>query len=548
MEPESFIPARALSKFVYCPRLFHLEQVQGHWQDSDDTRLGRHVHRVVDRPGSAMPTADTIRSTDWRARSVRLSSADLGVTAVCDVVEHGASETCPVEFRLGAPAPDGNPWATDRTQVLLQISLLRRHGYNCDHGWIWYDRARRRKRVQWTSAAEHELRAALRAAQTVADQSEPPPPLRHSDRCPRCALLQVCMPDEINELSARDNTAPRRLLARDPDRFPLYATEPGSSVGIRNGHLVVTHDSTELLSMRLRDVLHLVASGPVQVTTQAIHALAEQSSPVVWTSTGGWLKAVGVPGAGKHVEVRRRQYTASPDQALSCARNVVLGKIRNCRTMLRRNAPPAENARARLGEAVRQAGKADGIDTLLGIEGAAGQTYFGALPTAFRCDHRLPGPSFDQTGRTRRPPRDPVSCLLSYLYTLLIKDLTVACYALGLDPYFGLYHRPRYGRPALALDLAEEFRPLIGDSTALTLINNRQADATVFEVTPTAVALTKPGRRKVIGAYERRLATQVRHPIFGYRITYRRALEVQARLFAAYLLGEIPQYTPFTSR
>lgn len=141
-----------------------------------------------------------------------------------------------------------------------------------------------------------------------------------------------------------------------------------------------------------------------------------------------------------------------------------------------------------------------------------------------------------------------MSCLLSFLYGLLVTDVMTACYALGLDPYYGCYHQPRRGRPALVLDLAEEFRPLIADSTALTLINNRQARPATFHVHPVSVALTRTGRREVIDAHEHRLATEIRHPVFEYQVTYRRAIEIQVRLFAACLLGEISHYTAFTSR
>jgi len=120
--------------------------------------------------------------------------------------------------------------------------------------------------------------------------------------------------------------------------------------------------------------------------------------------------------------------------------------------------------------------------------------------------------------------------------------------AVGTDPFFGLYHRPRYGRPALALDLAEEFRPIIGDSVVIQVLNNGEVGRNDFVVRAGAVALTPGGRRKVLLAYERRLQQLVRHPQFGYRVTYRRALEVQARLLAVWLLGEVPEYVPFTTR
>ena len=137
---------------------------------------------------------------------------------------------------------------------------------------------------------------------------------------------------------------------------------------------------------------------------------------------------------------------------------------------------------------------------------------------------------FNIEGRNRRPPRDPVNAMLSFVYAMLVKELTVVLYAVGFDPMLGFYHRPRYGHPSLALDLAESFRPLVADSTVLTLVNNGEVTPASFIHRGGGVALTDAGRRAVIGAFERRMETLVTHPIFGYRASYRRILEIQARL------------------
>jgi CRISPR-associated protein Cas1 len=177
---------------------------------------------------------------------------------------------------------------------------------------------------------------------------------------------------------------------------------------------------------------------------------------------------------------------------------------------------------------------------LLGLEGVAARLYFGSFPALLRRADELPGPVF--TGlRNRRPPTDAVNCLLSFCYGLLAKELMVACLAVGFDPYVGLFHRPRFGRPALALDLAEEFRPLLADSTVLMLINNREVGGSDFVVRAGAVTLTQEGRRAVLRAWERRMTTQLRHPKFGYTLSYRRIL-------AARLLGELPAYEPLVTR
>ncbi len=155
---------------------------------------------------------------------------------------------------------------------------------------------------------------------------------------------------------------------------------------------------------------------------------------------------------------------------------------------------------------------------------------------------------FQFDGRNRRPPKDPVNALLSLGYALLSKDLTIIVTGVGFDPYLGFYHQPRYGRPALALDLMEEFRPLIVDSVVLSAINTGAVRPDDFLRRGGAVSLTPAGRSKFIRAYERRMDEEITHPVFDYRISYRRTLEVQARLLARYLGGEISEYPPFATR
>ena len=185
--------------------------------------------------------------------------------------------------------------------------------------------------------------------------------------------------------------------------------------------------------------------------------------------------------------------------------------------------------------------------TLLGSEGNAARVYFSAF-SSMLAPREFPGGSFQFDGRNRRPPKDAVNALLSFVYGLIVRDLTGAITVVGLDPYCGLYHRPRFGRPSLALDLAEEFRPLVGDSVAISLINNEEINPGHFIQRGEGVALTSDGRRKVIAAYERRLDVEVKHPIFGYQVTYRRLYELQVRLLAGWLMDEIERYEPFVTR
>ena len=213
--------------------------------------------------------------------------------------------------------------------------------------------------------------------------------------------------------------------------------------------------------------------------------------------------------------------------------------------LLRRNHPePPEAALREIKRLAASALTADSLQTLLGIEGAAARVYFAHFGSMLRARAQ----SFDFHTRNRRPPRDPVNAVLSFLYSMLIRQAMVSTLAIGFDPYLGFYHQPKYGRPALALDMAEEFRPVIADSAVLTLFNNAELKETDFIHRAGSVALTRNGRKAVIKAFERRLDTLIRHPLFKYSISYRRVMEVQARLLGRFLLGELKQYPAFTIR
>ncbi len=249
-----------------------------------------------------------------------------------------------------------------------------------------------------------------------------------------------------------------------------------------------------------------------------------------------------------------------------------MGKIRNQRTLLMRNhvEPPQEALRF-LKALVGEAERAKNLLELLGYEGLAARTYFENFSGMIKIQKsRLPGGqlelfdeplaatpaaasdtmglSFDFQRRNRRSPRDPINALLSLGYSLLAKDLTVAAASVGLDAYLGFYHQPRFGRPSLALDLMEPFRPLIVDSAILSAINQRMVTEQHFIAAGDSVALTPEGRKGFFGAYEQRMDQLVTHPLFGYRVSYRRVLEIQTRLLARVLMGEILEYPVFVTR
>lgn len=543
------VPARMVNEFCYCPRLFHLEWVHAQFADNLDTVDGRWQHRAVDAPGGAVPhpSEGEVRV----ARSVQLSSERLGLVAKIDLLEGaGAGEVVPVETKRGVP-PDNSErsWEPERVQLCVQGLLLREQGWTCDRGVLWFVGARTRVTVPFDDALVERTMALVDALRATAAAAEPPPPLVDSPKCPRCSLVGICLPDEVNALATRSVAPPRRLVPRDDAPKPLYVTDQGASLGKDKGRIEVKRNGEKLASVRLLDVSQVNLYGNVQVSTQLIRELFAREVPVCWFSYGGWFSGIGTGLPGRNVELRRRQVIVAAQGGLDIARRVVAGKIQNSRTLLRRNSDVKPVVVLdQLRGLVDQARTVSSAGSLLGIEGAAARLYFGSFAGMLREDKRLPGEPFTFEGRKRRPPPDAVNCLLGYVYGLLVKELTVVALGVGFDPYQGFYHRPRFGRPALALDLAEEFRPLLADSVVINLVNNGEVSAGDFIVRAGGVALTASGRKAVLAAYERRLSTTIRHPTFGYKISYRRVLEVQVRLLGALLLGEVPDYVAFTTR
>lgn len=250
--------------------------------------------------------------------------------------------------------------------------------------------------------------------------------------------------------------------------------------------------------------------------------------------------------------LRKAQFRLAEDEwfCRHVGGKLVAGKIRNQRTMLLRNhvEPPGAEVRElkRLAACAEAAGS---LEELLGVEGWAARIYFGLLPGMVKRKHdREDGFTFDFKARNRRPPRDPVNSLLSLGYSLLTKDLTIACYAVGFDSMVGFYHQPRHGRPGLALDLMEPLRPLIADPAVLTAVNTRMISGRDFLTAGQAVTLTAKGRKGFVRAYEARMDASVTHPFFGYRVSYRRLLEIQTRLLAKVLQGELADYPVFVTR
>jgi CRISPR-associated protein Cas1 len=591
-----------VNEFVYCPRLFFYEWVEGVFRESVDTVEGQFEHKRVDAPrargkGSELAKPEEIGDDEIESRSVTLSSERHKVIAKVDLVEGVNGVVTPVDYKHGRPrlADAGlELWPADRVQLAVQGLVLRENGYRCEEGIAYYAQTKQRVRVTFDEPLMRETEAAITRAWTLARAGEMPPPLVDSPKCPGCSLVGICLPDETNSLrisetaaaecgqelavqlalfrektgsslapakpplranNYRDETAVRQLVTPRDDLRPLYLNAQGIRVG-KSGDVLQVREKDDLKQeVRIGEICQVNLIGNIQVSTQAIQALCEAGKPVCYFSQGGWFYGITTGLNSKNVFLRRSQFRLAEEEwfQLALARKLVAGKIRNQRTMLQRNhLEPNREALLGLKQMVDQSEGATSLQQLLGIEGNAARVYFGEFAGMIKLDEHGNKDSsqfhFDFAGRNRRPPHDAVNALLSLGYSLLAKDLTIACYAVGFDPYIGFYHEPRFGRPALALDLMEPFRALIADSAVLTAINTRMVTPRDFVQAGPAVAVTPAGRKGFFRAYELKMDTLVTHPIFEYRVSYRRLLEVQARLLARYLQGEIREYPVFVTR
>ncbi|MBK6974040.1 MAG: type I-C CRISPR-associated endonuclease Cas1 [Sterolibacteriaceae bacterium] len=336
----------------------------------------------------------------------------------------------------------------------------------------------------------------------------------------------------------------------------LYVTTPESYLRRENDTIRVEVEREVKLRVPLHHVGAVVCMGNVGLSTPLIHRLADEGVALVLLDGNGRFKARIEGAVSGNVLLRRAQHDRSMDAAftLETARACVAGKIRNARQVLLRGAREAKAADDTaaitrgaddLAGSLRALPQSADLDTLRGVEGEAARQYFAALNLLVRADAR---DAFRMDGRTRRPPRDRMNALLSFLYSMWMNDCRSALEAAGLDPQVGFLHALRPGRAALALDLMEEFRPF-ADRLALTLINRAQVGAGDFaEREGGAVLLDGDARKTVVVAYQERKQEEMTHPLLAQPLALGLLPLIQARLLARAIRGETEGYLPFLTR
>jgi len=333
----------------------------------------------------------------------------------------------------------------------------------------------------------------------------------------------------------------------------LFVTRQDTWLAKEGECAVLRLDGKTLGKIPLHTLQSIVCFGHVSCSQYLLEHCAERGVSVTWfTEYGSFMASMHGPTTG-NVLLRRAQYRLadSPEASAELARFFIVGKIANCRTVLLRQArtsdePSLGEAADKLGRILKRLSQPHDLETLRGMEGDAAHLYFEAFPFLVKAEFR---DSMRFEGRSRKPPLDEVNCLLSFFYSLLANDIRSALEGVGLDPAVGFLHRERPGRPSLALDMMEEFRPYLADRLALTLINRQQITAADFVRTEVGgVVLKEKARKEVLTAWQERKREEVEHSFLKEKMTVGMLCHMQARLLARYIRGDMDAYPPFAMR
>ena len=546
MSETTYIPLSQVNTYVFCPRRFYYESVEGHQIVNDHVEEGKikheHVHTAV---------TDQKKGNKTISRRQYLASDTLGVSGYTDLVEEKNGIPYPVEFKK---AGMGN-WLNDQVQLCLQGLLLEeKTGISIPHGYVFYIGSKRRRKVPFDKELRETTLRYVEAARSQLDSRKIPKPV-HDNRCNGCSVRPICLPDEVAYIQELDERPKRIKPALGIDNV-LYVDEQGCAIKKTGKRLLVVKENDVLRDIPLIHLGQVVISGNVNLTTPAMQTLLHEGIPVVFLSAYGRYHGALTPQVSRNSLLRTAQHRVAINETrcLALSKAFVHGKLVNMRTMLqRRKWQSPDSADAALEPLIaniksiqvmeKRIHMATELPELLGIEGNASAAYFSAFN--FMLKSKM---GFDFQRRSRRPPADATNALLSFAYSMLTADLISAVQTVGLDPYIGFFHQLKYGKPCLALDLMEEFRPILADSVVITLINNRRIKPTDFTQSHGGWYLKDNSRKVFYAAYETRKNETITHPVFKYKLTFRRAMELQVRLLAKYLTGEIETYTPLTIR
>lgn len=525
---QSTIRVCALHAFAYCPRLFYLEEVEELYTQDAAVFAGRRLHEEIDKQ----------EDEEWE--DLYLEDEYLGLQGRVDVLRKRDGQTIPYEHKRGHCHRDENKqpqaWESDKLQILAYCCLLEaaleiavtegRIRYHADNVLI---------HVPVDDVGRQWVRESIQQARELRQSSYRPPVTDNEYLCTRCSLAPVCLPEEAR-LSHNKEWSAVRLFPKDDEREIIHILEPGTRVGRTGEQLKICRRNEPEQKISIQQISQVVLHSFSQLSTQALHFLTANGVGIHFISGGG--RYVGsVDNRSGSIQRRIRQYTSltQSDFCLELARKLVICRGEGQRKFLmrgnrnpNRDSEPLGKAIAQMKAVLKGVNRVDSLESLLGIEGNLAALYFGALPNLLGQD--VPQ-ELRFVERNRRPPKDRFNCLISFGYSLLIKDVMNAILTVGLEPALGFYHQPRTQAPPLALDLMEIFRVPLVDLIVIGSINRHQWDVQAdFDIRGQQVWLSDVGRRKFIELYEKRKEESWKHPVTGYSLTYRRLIELEVRL------------------
>lgn len=524
------IPISLVAHTVFCRRRAWLEAA-GETVESSAIQFGQDAHRRVDHAGGS----------DDRYRAVPISSPELGLTGRCDVVIGQPDEGLEVvEFKSTPVRRTPSVTEAQGVQLTLQRLCLELAGHQVRKLGVYFVNHEIQVEIPINEDMASRALTWLVETKAVLANSRAPEPLVSDPRCDRCSHASVCLPDE----TGRDGSA-RRISVADPDTEILHVQTYGCRVQLRSHRVQVVKGDEILASLPLERVGGIVVFGNCDLSSAVIRELLWRRAAIVWcTGRGrvvGWASSAETP----HGLERAHQHLLSLDGSLPLAREAIRAKVSNQATAMRRHNCPDDATALRV--LARRLTEAPSLPALLALEGEAAARYFSRFPEFLKGV----GAEFFREKWERRRGRgagDPLNIMLNFCYGLLVADAIRAVTACGLDPAAGFLHSSSRNKPALALDLMEEFRAPVADSVVVGTINNGEITAKHFSSSLGDWRLRDSGRKALVAAYERRVGSEFQHPIFGYKVTWRRALEVQARMVLAVIEGSRDDYRGIVTR
>jgi len=528
------LPISLVAHTVFCRRRAWLESV-GEEADSVAITIGTIAHKAVDTPST--------RDHGLESRSVPIRHRDLGLVGVCDVIKVGVDGALRiVEYKATPVRRRPEPTEASRIQLALQRLCLADMGHTVAEQGVYFVNHKTYVPVPLGSADYEKAVAFVAETRRAVSAARAPAALIDDRRCTRCSHVAVCMPDERRLKSSR-----RRISVADPDGEILYLVTPGSRASLSAGRVRVVRGDETLTTVPFERVRGLVVYGNVDLSSALIRELSWRRLTVVWCSSRGrvvgWTRSAESPNG----QARYEQRMLDDGVRLQIGRELIASKIATQATQLRRNANVDVSGEVtRLRELSRRAATAASIGELYGLEGDASAVYFRRFETMIgdRGDALIGA----WPGRRGRAASDPLNAALNFCYGLLLADVIRAVVACGLDPSVGFVHSARRNKPALALDLMEQFRAPLADSVVVRAINNGELTDRMFARGLGAVRLGDAGRRALLAGYAQRLSTGIRHPIFGYTVTWSRTIEVQTRILLGALDGSNDRYVGMRTR